>query len=246
MKTIMNLQDFENRLDAYADGTLSLEETKQMDEWFAAHPELTDDPALRVTAPKAVMPGKENLKRTAVVVPLWRYAAAACIAALLICGALWLWQPRQAVVEPEQSLIAESALPPASSQEAETQTPAPRYATTAVNTQAPRPSLVEPLPRLEAAPIVAMPAMPVIAPRPASTAQHSIVESENLIVYIPDTVDVDFLVGYTSPIEGQPEWLESITTPVYNRMEEDYNRFENTMVAMAEKNLSPFVQIFKK
>lgn len=245
---MIDQQNFEEMLDRYADGTLPAGQAAEVEAFMAAHPELLDDPDLRVTTPEAAMPDKASLKRRAAIGPMWRYAAAACVAALIGVGVLlWLDRPEPAA----PTMIAQAKVDEIDSVNGQ-------------NGPLVQPSPTKPIrPIKPTKPITSTPLLdPAVAPQPLLAAEPNmpapqalvavkaakprIVDTDALIAYSPDTIEVGTLVVYTSPLEGQPQWLEPVTTPVYNHLEERYNRLESTMLAVADKATQPFNAIFRK
>lgn len=243
---MIDQQKFEELLNKYADGTLAAELAAEVEAFMAAHPELLDDPTMRVTAPEVAMPGKESLKHKAAVASLWRYAAAACVAALIAAGLLL----RPDISEPAATSLITVAQVHEPDEPAEptepTEQPTPIAPITPItpittSTKALDPT-VAPQPLLAAEPNI--PAPKVIAATAA--AKPRIIDTDALIAYSPDTVEVGIMVVYTSPLEGQPSWLEPVTTHVFDRLEDGYSRFEGTMLAVAEKAAQPITSIFRK
>ena len=246
---MIDQQNFEEMLDRYADGTLPAEQAAEVEAFMAAHPELLDDPDLRVTPPEAAMPDKASLKHNAVVSPLWRYAAAACMAALIGVGVL-LWLDRPEPAAPTMIAQAEvDEIDSVNGQNGPLVQPSPTKPIRPIKPTKPITSTplldpaVAPQPLLAAEPNIPAPQALAAA---ATASKPRIVDTDALIAYSPDTIEVGTLVVYTSPLEGQPQWLEPVTTPVYNRLRESYSRIDSTMLAVADKATQPFNAIFRK
>ena len=81
----------------YCEGGLTAEERAAVEAFAAQHPDLAEelslyDPALKLVESSMPYPGKVGLMRhEAKLVPLWRWAAAACVAAVLLGGVWMLW-----------------------------------------------------------------------------------------------------------------------------------------------------------
>ena len=89
--------NYEEYFYRYCEGELTAEERAAVEAFAAQHPELAEelslyDPALKLEEPPMAYPDKESLMHhKAKVLPLWRWAAAACVAAVLISGVWMLW-----------------------------------------------------------------------------------------------------------------------------------------------------------
>ncbi|MCR5821437.1 MAG: hypothetical protein K6F85_00770 [Bacteroidales bacterium] len=234
---MIDQQKFEEMLNKYADGTLPAGQAAEVEAFMAAHPELLDDPDLRVTTPEAAMPDKASLKRRAAVSPMWRYAAAACVAAITAAGALLL-PHRPATVTTSTTNVAQVNEPDKPTVPAGQPSPMTPIAPINTITAAVDPA-VAPQPLLAAEPNIPAPQAQAAA---ATASKPRIVDTDALIAYSPDTIEVGTLVVYTSPLEGQPQWLEPVTTPVYNRLRESYSRIDSTMVAMASQPLTSILR----
>lgn len=86
----------------YAEGELNAQERTAVEAFAAQHPELAEelalyDPQLKLEEQPMACPNKEQLlHREAKVLPLWRWAAAACVVALLVGGVWLLWPEKEA------------------------------------------------------------------------------------------------------------------------------------------------------
>ncbi|MBO4599629.1 MAG: hypothetical protein J5641_02705 [Bacteroidales bacterium] len=95
---IITTDNYEEYFYRYCEGGLTADERAAVEAFAARHPELAEelalyDPALKLEEAPMPFPDKESLLRhEAKVVPLWRWAAAACVAAVLI-GGVWRMLP---------------------------------------------------------------------------------------------------------------------------------------------------------
>ena len=84
----------------YAEGELNAQERAAVEDFVAQHPQLAEelalyDPQLKISEPPLPYPDKNGLMHhPARVQPLWRWAAAASVAAVLM-GGVWLFWPSQ-------------------------------------------------------------------------------------------------------------------------------------------------------
>lgn len=92
----------------YAEGRLTEAERNEVEAFLQQHPDLADelslyDPGLKLEPATVVFPDKESLLRhKPVFMPIWRWAAVACVAALLLVG-VWQFTERT----PQQPVVAE-------------------------------------------------------------------------------------------------------------------------------------------
>ena len=157
--------NYEEYFYHYCEGELTTKERAAVEAFATRHPDLAEelslyDPALKLEDAPMVYPDKERLlRREGKVVPLWRWAAAACVAAVLVGGVWLLWSDGKPtaqtgmVAQTRQAAPAVTTAIPASHQETATPTPASKAAGSATP-PAMQPSLVpdepvEPLPQYE-------------------------------------------------------------------------------------------------
>ncbi|MBR3413342.1 MAG: hypothetical protein IKG81_11710 [Bacteroidales bacterium] len=94
---IITTDNYEEYFYRYCEGELTAEERAAVEAFAAQHPDLAEelslyDPALKLEEAPLPYPDKERLMRhEPKVLPLWRWAAAACVAAVLVGGAWLLW-----------------------------------------------------------------------------------------------------------------------------------------------------------
>lgn len=92
----------------YAEGRLTEAERIEVEAFLQQHPNLADelslyDPGLKLEAATVAFPDKGSLLRhKPVLMPIWRWAAAACVAGLLLVG-VWQFTGRT----PQQPVVAE-------------------------------------------------------------------------------------------------------------------------------------------
>ena len=92
----------------YAEGQLTEAERIEVEAFLQQHPDLADelslyDSGLKLEPAPVVFPDKESLlQHKPVLVPIWRWAAVACVAALLLVG-VWQFTERT----PQQPVVAE-------------------------------------------------------------------------------------------------------------------------------------------
>jgi hypothetical protein len=90
--------NYEEYFYQYCEGELTADERAAVEAFVTQHPELAEelslyDPALKLEMPPMAYPDKAGLlRRETKVIPLWRWAVAACVAAVLI-GGVWLMWP---------------------------------------------------------------------------------------------------------------------------------------------------------
>ena len=95
---IITTDNYEEYFYRYCEGELTAEERAAVEAFAAQHPYLAEelslyDPALKLEEPPMVYPDKESLlKYEHHIVPLWRWVAAACVAAVLIGGTWMVWR----------------------------------------------------------------------------------------------------------------------------------------------------------
>lgn len=112
---IITTDNYEEYFYRYCEGELTAEERAAVERFAAQHPELAEelslyDPALKLEDEPMTYPDKESLMRhEARVVPLWRWAAAACVAAVLIGGVYLMW-PNDKPTE-QTGMIAQNRQP---------------------------------------------------------------------------------------------------------------------------------------
>ena len=105
--------NYEEYFYRYCEGELTAAEHAAVEAFATAHPQLAQelslyDPALKAEPEPVVFPDKASLTRhTPVPLPVWRWAAAACVATLLLVG-VWQFVGNR----PQQPAIA--GLPPIS------------------------------------------------------------------------------------------------------------------------------------
>ena len=130
--------NYEEYFYRYCEGELATEERAAVEAFAAQHPELAEelslyDPDLKLEEAPLPYPDKERLLRHEdKVMPLWRWAAAACVAAVLVGGVWLLWPDGKSAVQ--TGMVAQTRQPapevttviPASQQEVATPTPAPK------------------------------------------------------------------------------------------------------------------------
>ena len=92
---MVTIDNYEYFFYQYAEGLLTEAERADVEAFARQHPDLAEelslyDPAVKAEAPAEVFPDKESLLRHEPVrIPMWRWAAAACVAGLLLVG---VWQ----------------------------------------------------------------------------------------------------------------------------------------------------------
>lgn len=92
----------------YAEGRLTEAERIEVETFLQQHPDLADelslyDSGLKLEPAPVAFPDKESLLRhKPVLMPIWRWAAVACVAALLLVG-VWQFTERT----PQQPVVAE-------------------------------------------------------------------------------------------------------------------------------------------
>lgn len=105
--------NYESWFYRYSEGELNESERREVEAFAAQHPALADelslyDPGLKLQAAPMVYADKEHLmRREQRIVPLWRWAVAACLAATMVT-VVWLFAfDRQA----DGPIVAQATLP---------------------------------------------------------------------------------------------------------------------------------------
>ncbi|MBR6992216.1 MAG: hypothetical protein IKH97_08370 [Bacteroidales bacterium] len=112
---IITTDNYEEYFYQYCEGGLTDKERAIVEAFAAQHPKLAEelslyDPVLKLEDEPMTYPDKESLMRhEARVVPLWRWAAAACVAAVLIGGVYLMW-PNDKPTE-QTGMIAQNRQP---------------------------------------------------------------------------------------------------------------------------------------
>lgn len=129
---IITTDNYEEYFYRYCEGELTAEERAAVEAFAAQHPYLAEelslyDPALKLEEDPLPYPDKEGLMRhEGKVLPLWRWAAAACVAAVMIGGVWLLWpagkpaQPSGMVAQMRQPAEEATATPTAQPKEEQT------------------------------------------------------------------------------------------------------------------------------
>lgn len=105
---MVTIDNYEYYFYQYAEGLLTEAERADVEAFARQHPNLAEelslyDPAVKAEAPAEVFPDKESLLRHEPVrLPVWRWAAAACVAGLLLVG-VWQFAGRSS----QQPIVAE-------------------------------------------------------------------------------------------------------------------------------------------
>ena len=105
---MVTIDNYEYYFYQYAEGLLTEAERADVEAFARQHPDLAEelslyDPAVKAEAPAEVFPDKESLLRHEPVrFPMWRWAAAACVAGLLLVG-VWQFAGRSS----QQPIVAE-------------------------------------------------------------------------------------------------------------------------------------------
>lgn len=105
---MVTIDNYEYFFYQYAEGHLTEAERADVEAFARQHPELAEelslyDPAVKAEAAPEVFPDKDSLLRHEPVrLPLWRWAAAACVAGLMLVG-VWQFAART----PQQPVVAE-------------------------------------------------------------------------------------------------------------------------------------------
>jgi hypothetical protein len=105
---MVTIDNYEYFFYQYAEGLLTEAERADVEAFARQHPDLAEelslyDPAVKAEAPAEVFPDKESLLRHEPVrIPMWRWAAAACVAGLLLVG-VWQFAGRSS----QQPIVAE-------------------------------------------------------------------------------------------------------------------------------------------
>ena len=111
----ITIDNYEECFYRYCEGELNAQERAEVEAFAVQHPELAEelrlyDPTLKLEDIPLAYPDKDGLlHRETRVVPLWRWVAAACVAAVLV-GGVWLMWPdgnRQG----EQNMVAQRRQP---------------------------------------------------------------------------------------------------------------------------------------
>ncbi len=112
---IITTDNYEEYFYRYCEGELTAEERAAVERFAAQHPELTEelslyDPALILEESPLPYPDKESLMHhEGKVLPLWRWAAAACVSAVLIGGVWMMWSNGEPTEQ--TSLVAQMRQP---------------------------------------------------------------------------------------------------------------------------------------
>lgn len=105
---MVTIDNYEYFFYQYAEGRLTEAERTEVEAFMQQHPDLAEemslyDPGMKAEAAAEVFPDKESLLRHEPVrIPMWRWAAAACVAGLLLVG-VWQFTART----PQQPVVAE-------------------------------------------------------------------------------------------------------------------------------------------
>ena len=105
---MVTIDNYEYFFYQYAEGRLTEAERTEVEAFMQQYPDLAEemslyDPGMRAEAAAEVFPDKESLLRHEPVrIPMWRWAAAACVAGLLLVG-VWQFTART----PQQPVVAE-------------------------------------------------------------------------------------------------------------------------------------------
>ncbi len=112
---IITTDNYEEYFYRYCEGELTAEERVAVEAFVAQHPELAEelslyDPALKLEEAPLPYPDKESLMHhEGKVLTLWRWAAAACVAAVLI-GGVWVMWPNGEPTE-QTGMVAQMRQP---------------------------------------------------------------------------------------------------------------------------------------
>lgn len=105
---MVTIDNYEYFFYQYAEGLLTEAERADVEAFAQQHPDLAEelslyDPAVKAEAAPELFPDKESLLRHEPVrLPVWRWAAAACVAGLLLVG-VWQFAGRSS----QQPIVAE-------------------------------------------------------------------------------------------------------------------------------------------
>lgn len=105
---MVTIDNYEYFFYQYAEGLLTEAERADVEAFARQHPDLAEelslyDPAVKAEAAPELFPDKESLLRHEPVrLPVWRWAAAACVAGLLLVG-VWQFAGRSS----QQPIVAE-------------------------------------------------------------------------------------------------------------------------------------------
>lgn len=105
---MVTIDNYEYFFYQYAEGLLTEAERADVEAFARQHPDLAEelslyDPAVKAEAAPELFPDKESLLRhDPVRLPVWRWAAAACVAGLLLVG-VWQFAGRSS----QQPIVAE-------------------------------------------------------------------------------------------------------------------------------------------
>ena len=105
---MVTIDNYEYFFYQYAEGLLTEAERADVETFARQHPDLAEelslyDPAMKAEAAPELFPDKESLLRHEPVrLPVWRWAAAACVAGLLLVG-VWQFAGRSS----QQPIVAE-------------------------------------------------------------------------------------------------------------------------------------------
>ncbi len=166
--------NYEEWFYRYAEGELDAEQRAAVEAFAAQHPDLAEElalysPSLKMEAEPMVYADKESLMRTQPrAIVLWRWAAAACTAGILLAG---VWQFGFGGYE-ESPMVAKVTLPQPSMTRTYTATPAPTAQAEAVAATIKRSTVAKPTTRVPS-PTLSEPAREDgTAPAPQPTAEE--------------------------------------------------------------------------
>ena len=195
--------NYEEYFYRYCEGEMTAGERAAVEAFATQHPDLAEelslyDPALKLEESPMPYPDKEGLMRhEAKVLPLWRWAAAACVAAILL-GGVWLLWPDGGQVE-QGAVVAE------------------------LNQDTPKAEPVEPAlqqPYTMPSQVVAPAKKPALQEKPASTIVDE--PMEQLPQYEPPTLEEPLLLADAESMQAPRqedttviEYIDIIVFPTY-------------------------------